>query len=418
MRPVPLPPLHRPRRAVIARRGAAAVVIAGFSATLAPDTVARPRDPTTTHVLFAKGVRAAPDRRGARDDELPDGLELLWQARVPGTIGHPPIVTAEGSLVVASTAGVTEIDPDGARVYARAFGPAAPVTSPAIAPDGSRMVVTSRAELVLLTPSGALRAGRRLPVDATTVMPTLVVTGAGTLLVGASDSVLEVTLEGDVLARISLPSAPVSLLELGDRRLVVTTTGDVLQWRVTDPPRRLGSFGGPVNGAVALTPDGELVAVVDRTRLVSLDPRDGTLRIRLVVTGFTLPAPPALTRDAETRVLTSTGQVLAHDRHGRELMRWSIDGAAPGGGARARPTLRSEPPAPLVGADGRVAVAWPDRGPVLIDPDGRVVSADDVSCERTIALLPMPDHTVALVCASGVVSRLGDPPSPRVGPGN
>lgn len=422
MRPVPPPPPHRPphasrRRAVSIPRGGAAVALAACCATLVTGTDARPRDPTTIQVLFARDARAASYPRDSRDFELPDDLDLGWQGRVSGSILHPPIVTADGSLVVASTAGVTELDPKGARVYARALGAAAPVTSPALAPDGSRMVLTSNAELILLAPTGALRAVRRLPLDASSVMPTLVVTTSGTVLIGAPDGVLEVTLEGDVLARISLPVAPVALLDLGDRRLVVTASGDVLQWRVTDSPHELGAFGGPVSGTVTVAADGELVAVVGKTRLVSLDPRDGSQRIRLVAAGYDLPAPPALTKSGETLLLTSAAQILAHDRRGRERMRWSLDGPAPGAESR-RPPLRSPPPAPLVGADGRVAVAWPDRAPALLDPDGGVITSRDVSCDRPVALLPVPGPAIALVCGSGLIFRLGGATSPPAGAGD
>ncbi|HOU93917.1 MAG TPA: hypothetical protein PLU22_22860, partial [Polyangiaceae bacterium] len=351
-------------------------------------------------------------------------LQLHWenalsaQTRVQGSILHAPLVTAAGTLVVASTTGVTELDGNGARVFTHALGRATPVTAPAIAPDGSRIVVTSSAELVVLTPSGAVSAKHRLPIDARSVHPTLVVTASGTVLLGAADGVLEVTLEGDVLVRVPLTEMPVSLLDLGARRLVVTGSGDVLEWRVTDPPRKIASFGGEVRGQVAVAPGGELVAVVGRTRLVSIDLDDGTQRVRLVASGFSLPAPPALTSGGETRLLTSNGQILGHDPRGREVQRSSLGGVDRGPRDRGGPGEPSTLPAPLVDDAGRVVAAWPDRPLSVIDREGRLgTSEEGAACAQPVALLALAPRAVVLACASGVVSCFGTPRPPRTGPG-
>jgi hypothetical protein len=155
---------------------------------------ARPRDPTLPQVLFGAGAEPQATLRAPVAPELPDQLELRWQTRVPGSIVQAPLVTAAGTLLVASTAGVTELDGSGARIYTRALGSATPVTAPAVALDGSRLVVNSSAELVVLTPAGVPSARHRLPIDPRSVHPTLVVTATGTVLLGAADGVLEVTL--------------------------------------------------------------------------------------------------------------------------------------------------------------------------------------------------------------------------------
>ncbi|MBN2197108.1 MAG: PQQ-binding-like beta-propeller repeat protein [Polyangiaceae bacterium] len=365
---------------------------------------ARPRDPTVTNTLIAASARTV----GSVTAELPTELAPLWQVRVPGTITLPPAVDPSGALIVASTGGITELTPNGTRTFTRSLPGATAASSPAIALDGSRLVMTSNGTLVALSPSGTLQFEHRLPLDPESVLPALVVTRTGSVLVGAADVVLEVAPDGELLARTTIDRMPAAIIALPSQRIIVTTSGDVLRWRAPDPPRRLGTFGGSVHRGVARIGDRELLAVVDRTRLASLALATGTLRVLAVATGFEFSGPPVLTAAGETRVVTSDGVLLGHDRQGQETHRVLLNAPS----TRTPQRGRSPVPTPLVmDREDRVAVAWPTKSPMVATADGRLATSEEAECDEPVAIVPLPQRTMAVICASGVVTCLG-PPSP------
>jgi hypothetical protein len=373
---------------------------------------AEPQDPTLHQTLFAPSAAA---KVGAL--ELPRSLRLRWQVRIPGTVSLPPTVTADGSLLVASSAGVTELTSDGARRYFRSLGPDGPATAPVVTPDDGRIVVTSDGDLVVLSPKGEIRRRRRLRLLPDTLRDELVVTSTGSLLVGAAGVVLELSSTGEEIDRAELESAPASLIDQRDRRWIVTGAGEVLEWRPPAQPRAVGTFGDPPRGEVRLGANGELVAVLRSGRLVSLDTATGALRVRVAVPGIVPFGTPALLADGTTALLTQDGLLLEHDRHGKELRRVVVAPTNPTWATSRRGPPRSRAVAFLVAADRRALVAWPQRPPVLVEPDGTVVAAPELICPDPSWLVPLPGKSVALVCESGLVARLGDAVTAPEGPG-
>lgn len=386
------------RLAVLSATAAAAASLLGDLQD--PVAQARPRDPTEPQALFTRRPTAAAPT-------LPSELTLWWQTRVAGVVVRPPAVDAKGTLIVPFAGGLSEIASDGTLRVTHPFPGTTPATGPVLSFDGTRLLLTSDAELIGFWPDGRRRTRRHLALDPATLLRRPHLSSEDTLICGAAGRLLELTPDGDEVARVPLDGIPVAVLTHRRERLVVTSNGEVFAWQPPNAPRRRASFGGPVQHGVTLTPSGELLAITEATRIVSIRIDDGACKTLVNVPGPAFVAPPLLTPTGETLALTADGFLLGHDADGAETTRVPVDEGGSSPVYRRAPGSAPLPPAPLLDHRGRLVAVWPGSLPVVVDRHGHPRQAEAGGCDSPIALLSLPPRTVIVTCASGLVTRLG-----------
>jgi hypothetical protein len=244
--------------------------------------------------------------------------------------------------------------------------------------------------------------------------------------------------EGSVRARAPLDAGTAPLAILGARTAngpfvyeVFALTGDVYAWYPAPgrSPTRIGTFGGSVDDGAALAADGTLLAVVDGTRLVALEPAHGvaTTRASTATTGtLALLGPPA-THDNSVAFFAATATrtlAIALDASGAESLRQSVASSPLPPLADGGPGRPAVPPhlGPLVDPQGDIAFALPTGELGVVTPAGAADLVSEV-CARfstnpalaalgahpssTFAgLAPAAPFAMLVACGSGVVARV------------
>ncbi len=375
---------------------------------------AEPLDPTLPHqVTVGPSPGAAPmaglngSRNGRSEHPLPRAPKPRWRARVPGSIVHAVATDSQGAVVVGSTTHLTQVDAHGRVAWSLRLGTASAAAGPVISSDGSRVLVTSEGELLMVRRDGRVRSKRSLPVRKATRVPAPlpVETGGVALAVGAELLLLEA--DGDVRARASAPGTVLTLLHRPAGLVVLTRDGTVLGWTPPSPLTEIGSLGGNPSGGAVLVADDTLVSVIDFRRLVALDLVSGARRLLVPEAKLSFDGPPAVLPDRQTLVVSWDGLLLRHDRKGRETLRLALepadltlDGGVPAG--------RSGDGAPLlVGRDGRIGFARPGLDVGVVQPNHDVQTAAGAACVTPVSLVPAGPERMALACRSGIVWLVG-----------
>jgi hypothetical protein len=338
-------------------------------------------------------------------------LRIRWTRPTRPTI-HPPVITRDGHVIVVGNQGDTVVlNPDGTDRAHMQLGPG-PMSSPAVLTDGTLVVVNGagdaigvrRGELAFRTevaePSGPsegesgrtvtirssisssrLRGGSRTQrttvvdhdPDASTRAWLLPMDDGGFALAFDRSLVL-LDSQGTMRARALSPAPIVAPLVALDHSVAfVGENGEAFEWDLSSSPdavRARGSFGmatpGPV-GAVVATDARHLLAVVDGTRLVSLDLRTGATETRVSVphgglTGtFALGSGTTLGGAVFLEEVTLSGtRVLQADRDGQSI---------PFG------TMLSSRGSLALGDAGGAMFLPPTDTKLFTDPSGRVAYA-------------------------------------------
>jgi hypothetical protein len=396
-----------------------------------------PRRPNTIVVGPPRGAmpmqRVDAHRSGLAKTPLPAGpLRTPWRKTTGLTLDQPALAASDGTLAVISARGdVIFLDENSdekgsIRVGASQIGPAA---------------MTSDNTIVFMTSSGDAMGVRRAPAGQQVRFTTriggerniraapLSLDDGGVALATLTDLVV-LDSEGNVRARAAIPADPKSptpehvaapLIAAGDKILAVTTNGNVYGWTPGRDPVRLGSFGAPVDGGVALTTSGALVAIIEGNHLAEVDIAHGTRSTWSIAPQGLYLGPPAV-RDlpgggsvATIGALTHTkGFVLAIDASGQELLRAPVaafvPNALPDGGM---PPLTAPPHVgALVDARGGIAFATTDGRIGTIAPDGALDTLADTFCTKTtvrsgvVGLTPFGPNAFAVTCDGGLVVRV------------
>lgn len=344
-------------------------------------------------------------RTGRAKQPLPSTPRVLWRARVTGGLELPLAVDASGHCIAASPMSqLVELNEKGKLAWTLKTGSSPPVLGPVITTDGTRVVVTSTAEIWGAAPNGALRIHRSLPVANVRGGVPPLPTRDGGIVFAVTGALFYVDASGEVQARAKLDDAPAGLLENAARTLVVTERGDVFEWKPPAEPTKLGSFGGRLDEGAALSSPNHLAAVVDHQRLVDFNLTTKTRHIRLDSSDL-LQGPPAILVSGETRVASFSGLLLGHDRTGIETSRAQLEPTT-GGALPSTPGL-SLPPPLLVDAEGRVAFVRPGLDAGVVLASGETRSAAGAACGDPLALVPAGKQRMALACRSGLILLLG-----------
>ncbi len=408
----------------LAMAGAAAVV-----PLLAPEANAQrldPRRPTVLVVGAPRGpspmARVDAKRTGLARDPLPTRtLRIAWRKTVGLGIDQPALVTPDGAVAVVTGRGdVIFLDAETgeergqATVGAGAVGPAA-VTS-----DGTVVFVTSTGDAVGVKRSSPRpRFVARIGGERNLRTAPLPLEDGGIVVATATDVVV-LDAEGGVRNRVTLPEAPAApLVSSGDRILSVSATGTIHGWVPGREPVRVGSFGGPIDGAASLSETGALVAIVDGVSVVEVDVARGTRSTRAVSPQGLYLGPVALRPGLATMLslVPTRAFVVTIDAAGQETLRAPVATMnaplLPDGGTA--PLVAPPHAGVVVDARGAVAFAAPDGLVGVVGADGATDALGERICSRTgrsagvAGLTPTGRGAFVVTCEAGAITKVAGP---------
>lgn len=399
---------------------AAAALPAAATLALADDIdTSRPH----TIVVGAPRGHAASERLDGRRTGkaatlLPSKPREAWRRHISGGIEAPPLVDAQGDVLVALTVPeVVKLGPDGKEGWRVRIGANAPLAPAVLTSDGTLALVTSAGVAWGLTPSGATRFSTPLGVRGRDADVTPLGLEDGGLVVAAGRAVVELSPEGRVRARADLDDRATGAVLAGPQGALVTTdSGDVLSWRPPGAPRKLGSFGGTPRRGAALADARTLLAVVDGRRVVALDLSTGTTNTRSGGSfGVGLfDGPPAVGPGGMAITATTAGLLLGFDAGGDEQLRIAVDRPPPapaGDGGPGIPSFfgaveaKASPPV-VVDREGRVGFVRAGGRAGVVAPDGSVALAAERVCSAPVAVLPAGERRMLVACRDGTLVML------------
>lgn len=364
-------------------------------------------DPNLVH-RFAQGPAPGAaamegfDARGSGQSPTPLPLSgnVGLRMRIPHGIAHAVATDDRDRIVIAhALPRVSEYDRAGKLLWSARLG-AEPAASPVILSDRTRLVVTVTAELIGLSPEGAQRFRRVLPLSDLRSPPLLIALRDGGAAFSNGHDVLRLGQRGEMIFRDRMNDTVRSLIEWRGELLAVTDGGAILRYGAVTGFSTLESFGGRTPEGAATSPAGVLSAVVDRHRIVDVDLAGFARKIRVFDPGLSLLGPPAVLDDGQTRIVANGDLLLGHDRQGAETARIALDAAAGPALADARD------PRPVFDARGAAAIARRGLDVALVAPDGRIHRVDGTACGEPIRPTPLAPKSLLVGCRSGQLWRL------------
>ena len=400
------------------------LAIAATAAAVALAQRVDPRRPQTVIVGTSPGpattARVDAQRTGLARTTLPRGpLKALWRKPLGAAIEHAPLVTDDQIIVVTSRGEVQWLGLDGAE-QAKVFLALGATGAPALLADGTIVVVTSGGEAVGVRKSG-LRFRVQLGGDRTLTARTVSVAlpdGGVVVATGGELSVLDA--EGNVRARATAPEPPQGPLLTSEGRVLFTSaTGVVYSWLAGRDVTRVGGFGGALDGGMVLDGPRTALAIVDGSRLVSLDLQNGAPVPRISLPGGAFLGPPAVRGGVAYVLAMVPGRtfVVGIDGSGQEVLRTLVTSSLPAiatGDAGAALSIPSHTGL-LVDPTGTVAYSAPEGGLGIVDPAGVVAPVADPICRPSsksggvAGLAPAGNGTFIVACESGTVARIVGP---------
>lgn len=376
--------------------GALAFVCTASAGTYAVAQRVDARRPTTVVVGSAAGpaatLRVDAQRSGVAPVAFPKPpLKIDWRKPVGSTIDQSPLAQGDNVVVLTGRGEIYWHGADGAETGKVFLGIGA-AGSPIILSDGTVVVVSSTGEVVGARREGVVRFRVALGSDRTALLgssPLALLDGGFVLAYGTDLLVLDG--EGNVRSRTTAPEAPVGPLASADGRIYfASAAGVVYSWNAGRDVVRVGSFGGVLDGGMALEGSRTAYAIVDGSRLVALDLAKGVAlpRATLALGGFL--GPPAVRNGSASLMAAVPGRTFAMtiDGNGVETLRVPL----------TAPSLSF-----LTLGDGGTAVfTIPNHTGVLVDTTGAIAYAS-------------PEGVVGVIDATGVAQSLGETPCPKGG---
>jgi hypothetical protein len=417
--------------------GRLAAAALGLSLTAAPgDAPARADtlDPTMPRTVVVGPPRGAapsdrldPHRTGRARTRLPSPPVELWRRHVSGNVEQPPVVDADGNVLVAlSVAEVVKLGPDARELWRARLGAAPAAVPPLLLADGTLVVLTLAGAAVGLTPGGALRFVTPLGFLKRDVVDTVpVALENGDLLIAAGNAVVVLDADGVVRARGAFDDrtsgaperAAGAVIDAAGGALVTTASGGVYRFRPPAAPRKIGSLGGVPSRGALLADERTLVSIVDGRRVVALDLPTGTTHVRS--SGYLFDAPPALAGGGLLLVATQLGMMLGIDPAGNERVHLWLDKPPQGGAAgssgspaglaafAAPADVKPSPPV-VVDADGRIAFVRAGGRLGVVSPEGKVHVASERICATPVAVVPAGEKRLLCACRDGGLWMFGE----------
>ena len=336
-------------------------------------------------------------RSGGTRAPLPTArLHVAWRRNLGLPVEAAPLVDGRGEVTVLTARGdLIVLAPDGEERSDTVVGSAA--ASPAtLLSDGTAAFLTTSGDVVGVR-LGAVRFRRHVGGGRSSVSPLALEDGG--LVIATQAELVALDGEGNVRARAPVDSEDppahalvAAMTADGPTVYAVTAHGAVVAW-LPAPGReiaRVGTFGGPTDGGMALVRGGAakgsapLLVAVQGAELVALDPATGQVATR--ATGAASGAlaflgPPSVHGGTVSLLALTPSRTLAlsFDPSGAETLHRPL-------GATLLPTL---------GDGGAGLGALPPHVGTLVDPQGDVAFA-------------LPTGELGVAAASGSVDLIGD----------
>ncbi|MDI3291286.1 PQQ-binding-like beta-propeller repeat protein [Polyangium sp. 15x6] len=371
----------------------------------------------------APSERVDARRTGQSKSRLPAVPVDKWRRHLGGTIEVAPVVDESGRIYTALTVPeVVAYSPDGKEVWRTRLGSAPAIAPPVLTSDGTLLLVTSAGAAVGLGRDGRVQFATPLGQRGRDLDVAPLARSDGSVVVGGR-ALVELDANGGVRARASLPERAVGALIEGPEGTIATgEAGGVYVFRPPNPPRKVGTFGGPLRRGAALEGGRTLLAVVNGKSLVGLDLKTGLTHVRAGDVGLgTYDEPVTIHPRGFAMFSTSTGLLFGVDAAGNERLRMVLDkgaqpaapdpAAAPGTAAATgffnAPADARPSPAMVVDAEGRVAFARQNGRVGVARPDGNVALVSEKLCAAPVAIQPAGDDKLVVACRDGTIWMLG-----------
>ncbi len=364
------------------------------------------RIPTGPATAPAAMVGLDPGHTSVTVHELPRRGRVLWRARGATSLEKAPAVAPDGAVVVAGPGALAQLDARGTLAWTLSMAGASSATTPIIASDGARWVVTTSGVVVAVETNGLERVRRALGAQGPAVEP---LAGAdGTVVVGMGHDVMVLERGGALALRTRLTPAVRQLLSDDRAIYVLTSDSKLVALRPPSAPTEVGTFGGRVTTAVALR-DGHAHAIVEGTRWVSLDVRSGRRTTRAVLGGEVAERGLAVLPGGASRTSSALGLVMGLAADGTEEFRASLEPSLAGASSALARVERDTPGTPML-ADPRgvVAHARPGLDVALVSSTGEVRPVPDTGCREPVAVVPAGPRRLVFACRSGLVMLIGE----------
>ena len=378
--------------------------------------VGAPRGPAPSERLNGR-------RNGQTTTSLPFPAVEKWKRHLGGNIDLPPVVDESGRIWVAlTTPEVVVLGSDGKELIRTRIGNSAAITPPVLTSDGTFVVATTSGMAVGVSREGRLRFSTPLGARGRDLDVAPLARADGSVVFGGR-SLIEVDSTGVIRARANLPERAVGALMAGPEGTIATTeTGSVYVFKSPGLPRKLGSFGGPIRRGAVLEGNRTLLAVVGGKSVVGFDLPTGLLHVWVGDIGLgNYDDLVTLHPKGFALVTSSSGLMSGFDSSGLEKLRVFLDkpvvvdttapvvvgvpaGAAGGffGTADAKPG-----PPLLVDAAGNIAFARIGGRVGVSRSNGNVALVGERLCNVPIALQPAGNEKVVLACRDGTIWMLG-----------
>ncbi|MEO0325229.1 MAG: PQQ-binding-like beta-propeller repeat protein [Myxococcota bacterium] len=257
--------------------------------------------------------------------------QRLWRERVGAGRAFSPALAEDGTLFVASQAGLAAVAPSGELRWALPLGLVA--GTPSLTPDGSVAVGATPGEVVVV------RAGRvvlRAPVGGV-VRGSPLVLPDGSFVVAAWDQALHrFDAEGQRLFRVALPAGVRGAPARGPRgTLWVPAGSELVRVEADGRVRRRVDLGREIVNGPALADDGRAWVVLDEGLLVAVSPEGQPLVQRPLDMEPSAASNLAVAADGSLRVASASGALLGIGPGGS--VRWRYEEGAPSGGVTVDP---------------------------------------------------------------------------------
>jgi hypothetical protein len=330
----------------------------------------------------------------ARASALPRQPRVAWTTRVPGGIAYPPLVTADGTILLAHTQpALSEYGADGKLLWTASLGSQVAAAGPIAFGSQRRGIFTRDGEVAWFSTGGQTLPPWRLPSGLL----------EGELLVGALSS-------GGLLVS---PEEPRWLSEAASsKRIAVLSSGEVLvlapDGQTTSSYRLDGKIGA------ALAHGSKLWVLLEAREVVELDTETGERIQRFVEPEPGLLPVMAASGSGELRLVSASEFLLGLQPDGSEAFRLPLGRP----GARGNP--RGQLGELLLGLRGAVLLVQPDAPLLAVASDGTSERLQGTACGEPLRPAALPAGSAVLACRGGALTRVDDarlhPPSAGPGP--
>ena len=407
-------------------------------------------DPTIAKTIaIGDGNAISPTERGSggrtgRIAALPSGATRRWQRSLGGRVDYPPVVAADGSVIVLSAMNgkggfegvLNDLSPvDGAARATTRLGDVS-AAPPILLGNGLRVVVTSKGDAIGVDATGAVRFRTALGngAYATVAKVGLVPLASGGFAVARGrdeqGELIEVDGSGGVIGRVRLQVTPILASRSNGDVVAIAPSGELYTWRAGRVPHLVGTFGekGTVTSSGQVCPYGPVVdgdanatsgarkervlcVLGTETLIEQIDMATGARHALLGKQVIAFRTAPAISANGDLAVGGAGGSLMGLSSAGGEYGPIDIPGVTTifgKDGGVLLPSIGEFPP--LVAADGAVLFGATE-GVVIAYPSGllsRVARCTGSLSTIVAGVAAAGGSAFALACADGVVQVYAD----------